>query len=134
PGDVRHDVYSRAEEIHRGILSRIRNQPEPTLFSEDDPLIDEIVDAANTPRCPLLGENGECRIYDHRPLACRLEGVPTVNTQRRLFGDWCELNFKEGVREPALTDSSWIMPRSMQRRRPLPPRLLPLSASRIRVP
>ena len=27
-----------------------------------------------------------------------------VDTQRRLFGDWCELNFKEGVREPALTD------------------------------
>jgi len=104
PGDVRRDVYSRAEEIHRGILSRIPNQTEPTLFTEDDPLIDEIVDAANSPRCPLLGENGACRIYDHRPLACRLEGVPMVDTHGRLFGDWCELNFKEGIPEPALAD------------------------------
>src|SRR5689334_2921987 len=76
PADVRREVWSRAEEIHRGILSKIRNPAEPTLCSEDDPLIDEIVDAANSPSCPLLGENGECRIYADRPLACRLEGAP----------------------------------------------------------
>jgi hypothetical protein len=46
----------------------------------------------------------KCLIYESRPLACRLEGVPMVDVQDGLFGDWCELNFKEGVPEKALTD------------------------------
>src|SRR5215469_11239735 len=134
PGDVRRDVYSRAEEIHRGILSRIPNQTEPTLFTEDDPLIDEIVDAANSPRCPLLGENGACRIYDHRPVACRLEGVPMVDTHGRLFGDWCELNFKEGIPEPALRDLQLDYAEIDAGKRQVPPRLPPPPGCRIRVP
>jgi Fe-S-cluster containining protein len=94
--DVQQEVYARAAEIQRAIGY--------TLFPEDDPRIDEIVEAANSPRCPLLGDAGECLIYDYRPLACRLEGVPMVDAQRQLFGDWCELNFKDGVPETALTD------------------------------
>lgn len=28
-------------------------------------------------RCPLLGEDGLCRMYDVRPMTCRIYGVPT---------------------------------------------------------
>jgi Fe-S-cluster containining protein len=63
-----------------------------------------IVDGANNPPCPCLGDAGECLIYEHRPMACRLEGVPMVDVRDGLFGDWCELNFKDGIPETALRD------------------------------
>ncbi|MEW5774513.1 MAG: YkgJ family cysteine cluster protein [Thermodesulfobacteriota bacterium] len=28
-------------------------------------------------RCPLLGENDTCDLYEHRPITCRLYGIPT---------------------------------------------------------
>src|SRR5215831_3923672 len=104
PTALQQEIYSEAESQHRAIVSAATGCSEPTLFAEDDPRIDEIVDSANTPKCPLLGRAGECRIYEHRPLACRLEGVPMVDIHQGLFGDWCELNFKEGVPEDATVD------------------------------
>jgi Fe-S-cluster containining protein len=34
--------------------------------------------AAEKVRCPLLNANGLCDLYDHRPITCRLYGVPTA--------------------------------------------------------
>jgi Fe-S-cluster containining protein len=96
PPDVQQRVRSRAVDLHSMIRER--------TFSEDDPRIDQIVDNANSPACPCLGDAGECLIYEHRPLACRLEGVPMVDVNEGLFGDWCELNFVEGVPDGAMRD------------------------------
>jgi hypothetical protein len=74
------------------------------MFPEDDERLDRIVDALDLVPCPCLGDAGECVIYEKRPLACRLEGVPLVDVQEGLFGDWCELNFTEGIPEKVLTD------------------------------
>jgi len=93
---VQQRVRSRAVDLHSMIRER--------TFSEDDPRIDQIVDSANNPACPCLGDAGECLIYEHRPLACRLEGVPMVDVNEGLFGDWCELNFVEGVPDSAMRD------------------------------
>jgi Fe-S-cluster containining protein len=76
----------------------------PSLFDEDDPRIDAIVDAATGTPCPCLGEAGECLIYEQRPLACRLEGIPMVDVREGLFADWCELNFGDGLPEAAAAD------------------------------
>ena len=94
-------VSSRAANLHGDIQRTARRPGVPTIFSEDDPRIDEIVDRANNPPCPFLGDAGECLIYENRPLSCRLEGVPMVDLHQGLFFDWCELNFKEGVPEKA---------------------------------
>lgn len=34
--------------------------------------------AASTVRCPLLGQDERCLLYEHRPVTCRLYGVPTA--------------------------------------------------------
>jgi hypothetical protein len=52
----------------------------------------------------FLGAENRCLIYERRPLACRLGGLPMVDRQDGLFGDWCELNFKNGVSPAALKD------------------------------
>jgi len=44
--------------------------------------------------CPLLGKNGLCLVYDSRPMTCRLNGIPMVDTSGEiLFDEWCSLNF-----------------------------------------
>lgn len=54
--------------------------------------------------CPALSDQGECRIYEYRPLICRKFGVPLWNPDRpgRVYA--CELNFKAGeaIEDPAL--------------------------------
>ena len=102
PADIRQQVYTRALALQQAILGH--RPPSPTLFGEDDPQIDEIVNAANSPPCPCLGDGGECLIYDYRPISCRLEGVPMVDTRDGLFSDWCELNFVDGIPENAVND------------------------------
>jgi len=104
PPQVQREVHSRASHLQARIKSMTTDVPEPTLVGEDDPLIDRIVDAFDNPPCPFLGNAGECMIYEHRPLTCRLEGVPMIDVRDGLFGDWCELNFKEGIPEGASKD------------------------------
>jgi Fe-S-cluster containining protein len=101
--DTQQQVYARASVLQQGILAH-RPPALPTLLAEDDARIDAIVNAANSPPCPCLGDGGECLIYDFRPVSCRLEGVPMVDTRDGLFSDWCELNFVDGVPEAALDD------------------------------
>jgi Fe-S-cluster containining protein len=104
PADLQERVLSKATAIHRAVVEPLADGAVPALFGEDDPRIDEIVEAANSPACPFLGDAGECLIYEHRPLSCRLEGVPMVDVRDGLFGDWCELNFTDGVSKEAMAD------------------------------
>ena len=44
--------------------------------------------------CPLLSETGVCLVYAHRPMTCRLNGIPLIDLSgEELFDDWCTLNF-----------------------------------------
>jgi Fe-S-cluster containining protein len=46
--------------------------------------------------CLLLSENGGCLVYEHRPMTCRLNGIPLIDDSgEELFDEWCTLNFTE---------------------------------------
>jgi Fe-S-cluster containining protein len=46
----------------------------------------------NTP-CPLL-EDGRCLVYEHRPMTCRLNGIPLLDHSGEImYDEWCTLNF-----------------------------------------
>ena len=95
--DIRAQVLARAEAIQESIGLH--------LMRRDDPRTDEVADSfAEPPRCPMLGPSNECLIYEQRPLACRLEGLPMVDKRDGLFADWCELNFVGGVSQAARAD------------------------------
>lgn len=104
PQHVQDEVRVKAVALHASIRESAPQESTPTLFNPDDPRIDNIVDGAGSPPCPFLATDGRCLIYEHRPMACRLEGVPMVDVRDGLFGDWCELNFLDGVNAQAKTD------------------------------
>jgi len=44
--------------------------------------------------CPLLSDAGSCLIYAHRPMTCRLHGLPNLDLSGESFSDdYCTLNF-----------------------------------------
>lgn len=50
-------------------------------------------DEDETP-CPLLDDDGNCLVYDYRPMTCRLHGLPLIDVSGEVFHDeWCTLNF-----------------------------------------
>lgn len=55
--------------------------------------------------CPLLSDQGQCLVYAHRPLTCRLHGIPHIDHSGEVFDDsCCTLNFAGGepLAEPGL--------------------------------
>jgi Fe-S-cluster containining protein len=45
-------------------------------------------------RCVLLSEGGSCLVYEHRPMTCRLNGIPQIDLDGTWLSDeWCTLNF-----------------------------------------
>jgi len=75
---VRKDIEARAEAL----VARLR-ELEPDLGGTLDGMspeaIDDLCDAVGDVECPVLGREGECRLYAHRPLTCRMSGVPVVD-------------------------------------------------------
>ena len=44
--------------------------------------------------CALLDSDGRCLVYEHRPMTCRLHGMPLVDVSGEVFfEEWCSLNF-----------------------------------------
>ncbi|HZE99746.1 MAG TPA: YkgJ family cysteine cluster protein [Planctomycetota bacterium] len=81
PG-TRKEIGARAAAL----MARLRElSPDvgATLDGWSPEDIDDLCDAVGDVECPVLGKEGECRLYAHRPLTCRMSGVPVVDTSGR---------------------------------------------------
>lgn len=68
---------------HPYIINVLAEEQCERLMPEDD----------LTPCC-LLDENGDCLVYENRPMTCRLHGLPLVDVSGEIFQDeWCTRNF-----------------------------------------
>ena len=98
PGPTLAEARDRARLFHSAILSQTPELGPPYLLGGmAAERIDRISEAVEGAKCPLLSDQDECLVYAHRPLSCRLEGVPMVDSLDGVFGDWCELNFAQGI-------------------------------------
>lgn len=71
---VRQEVLKRAQQAEER-LNRFQ-----TLMSEahgDDPAMQSYALSRERIRCPLLNDQGDCVLYQHRPVTCRVYGIPT---------------------------------------------------------
>jgi Fe-S-cluster containining protein len=133
-GDHRALLFEKANETDRQIY-RIKR----AAFKEHEsgkPETEILKDMANhRVRCPLLNDNGQCDMYDVRPITCRLYGIPTeIGGQ----GHTCGLSgFEEGTAYPTikfeaiqqrLYDISFALAKDIKSRYPnLAEMLVPLS-------
>jgi Fe-S-cluster containining protein len=79
------ELTDRWPEFNRPwILNHIPERFWDKMMPEDD----------GTP-CPLLSDAGDCLVYARRPMTCRLNGIPLIDTDgEALFYEWCTLNFQ----------------------------------------
>lgn len=86
---IRKDVEDRAAAI----LDRLREtHPDlgDTLDGWEPRDVDDLCDLLGDVECPVLGPEGECRLYAHRPLTCRMSGVPVVDlTGEKVYPEGC---------------------------------------------
>ena len=65
-----------------------------TLNHIPEELWDEMMPEEDERPCPLLSADGACLVYGQRPMTCRLNGIPLIDTGgEALFDEWCTLNF-----------------------------------------
>jgi Fe-S-cluster containining protein len=104
PPSLKNDVAHRASIVHADLLREVPELENPFfLNSISEARIDLLTEIFSTVRCPFLNVDDVCLIYECRPSACVLEGIPMVDFRDGLFDDWCELNFTEGI-DPALEE------------------------------
>ncbi len=87
------------------IIQHVRSLPEPRkseLQQKAREYLSEL-NAAKKPDeephglpCPALGTEGECTIYEARPVICRRFGMPIYDYKNPANVHACELNFKDG--------------------------------------
>jgi Fe-S-cluster containining protein len=54
----------------------------------------ELMPADDETPCVLLDDNGRCLVYEHRPMTCRLHGLPLIDSSGEIMHDeWCTENF-----------------------------------------
>ena len=86
---VRDDIRARAAAI----VARLREiypDLDDTLDGWDPDDVDDLCDALGDVECPVLGAEGECRLYASRPLTCRMSGVPLVDvTGETIYPEGC---------------------------------------------
>lgn len=52
---------------------------------------DRVSDALSNEPCPLLSDEGACRVYEDRPLVCRLIGLGMVTPAGRVIENACPI-------------------------------------------
>lgn len=95
PAEVKQQVLLRAQQGIAGIRTFWPEFDHPYLFNgypEEE--WDLVMPEEDETPCPLLGPDGLCLVYGYRPMTCRLNGIPMVDSSGEvLFDEWCSLNF-----------------------------------------
>lgn len=95
PMDVQKRVLANANGRLEKLLLVWPDLAPPFMlnYRPEDEWEELMPDIDETP-CVLLDENGRCMVYNHRPMTCRLHGLPLVDTSGEIMHDeWCTENF-----------------------------------------
>jgi Fe-S-cluster containining protein len=98
-GESRKRLLSKANKADRTIY-KIKRQAyrESQAGKDENQILQELADVRV--RCPLLNDADRCELYGHRPITCRLYGIPTAIGGK---GHTCGLSaFKAGAHYPTV--------------------------------
>ena len=90
--DERREVLARAGALLGRMLALEPEWPPPfAVEALGDDRFDRLSDALSAEPCPLLDDAGRCRIYDHRPLVCRMIGLGMRTPAGRVIENACPI-------------------------------------------
>ncbi len=98
-GKTKNDLFEIADKTDR-VLVKMKRKAYKEVKNGAEQL--EIVAKMSQERirCPLLGEDNLCVMYEHRPITCRVYGIPTSTAgTSHICG---RTNFKQGDAYPTL--------------------------------
>jgi Fe-S-cluster containining protein len=75
PRGERRDAVQRAKKADK----QLQKIEERIKQCGDDPGARALAMGKERVRCPLLKDDGKCMVYSHRPITCRVYGIPTVS-------------------------------------------------------
>lgn len=91
-------THDRAEIRVRGelLLTRMRALapgwgPPWAIDDLGEDGFDRLAESLADEPCPLLGDDGACRVYAHRPLVCRLIGLPMLTDLGETLPNACPI-------------------------------------------
>lgn len=80
------------------ILKKLGFADSPPVEQHSEEVLHRL--ASERVRCPLLNDGNQCSLYAHRPITCRLYGIPTrINGSGYTCG---KSGFKKGVVYPTV--------------------------------
>ncbi len=98
-GEMKKEILEKANKSDRKIHV-IKKQTQKDIKNKMSEV--EILSkmAVQRVRCPFLNEDDKCDLYEHRPITCRIYGIPTSsNGMSHTCGD---SGFEEGKPYPAI--------------------------------
>lgn len=88
---LHHNACSRLVDLQK-IIPKLSSPYILNYYPEDER--DRLIAEETETHCILLGYDGNCLLYDYRPLTCRLHGLPLIDNSGAVIDDsWCTLNF-----------------------------------------
>lgn len=92
PAAEREEVRVRGELLltrMRGLAPGWGAPWDVAACGEDE--FDRVAEALAGEPCPLLGDDGRCRVYAHRPLVCRMIGLPMLTDLGETLENACPI-------------------------------------------
>jgi len=95
PENVRVQVAGRAQARLTDITRSQKSFDRPWVLNDlPESEWDAIMPDEDERACVFLSDDNVCLVYSHRPMTCRLHGIPMVDRSGEvLFNEWCTLNF-----------------------------------------
>lgn len=98
-GKLRHNIITYANSADRKIFKLKKDASEADKMGINSQKIIELISKEKI-ACPLLDESNQCQLYEYRPIACRVYGIPTSAAGE---GHTCGLSgFIPGIPYPTL--------------------------------
>lgn len=92
PEETRLDVIMRARVLLAKMEAREPEWTTPHAIADlGEERFDRLSAALGAEPCPLLGDDGRCRIYEDRPLVCRLIGMGMISPIGREIPNACPI-------------------------------------------
>ena len=92
PAETRQQVRTAAVEVLGRIRAQAPGWQSPFDLAElGEERFDGISESLASVPCPLLDEQGRCRVYQSRPLVCRLIGLPMMTAEGEILENACPI-------------------------------------------